>query len=238
MGGPYVLRDSPQSAAEAGAPQSPSREGRKSNPDRDHEHAANLERRAPDMDDAPRSDPPKGKGIRKDVARAREDRVEHRLRGEGDGHDAADPADRRAAGQERPDCQAVGRGPCDDTHGKRRGERQREPAAPEAGLRDRASARSDGEREKDADPDQVTEGEIDDSRQPEDQRVPDGDHAVDGTGGDPREEDLKRQAHRAEVKAVLRRARGRDRTPEPKPHELLLAARGVDYAPDRLGVGV
>jgi hypothetical protein len=57
--------------------------------------------------------------------------------------------------------------------------------------------------DEDPEPDEVTEREVDDSRQPVDQRVPDRQEPVDAAGGEAGEHHLEGQIHRRSVSPVV-----------------------------------
>jgi hypothetical protein len=176
-----------QCAAEAGE-----RECRDGDEDRAH-----LNGRAADMPEAAVSDPPERQRIREDVRGPVEEDDEQRPHRERNGERRADPTDDRAARAvrlDREEVRARARGRRDEQPDR---EREQEAATTDARLRHRAGARSDQQRDENAECDQLTEGEVHDARQPEDDRVADADEPVDGTSGKPARKDLQRQRHHA-----------------------------------------
>ena len=90
----------------------------------------------------------------------------------------ADPAERRAALEERLDHEQVAARADHDANEDADGERERVPRARDVRLRDRPGAGGHEQRREHAEADEVAEGEVDRPGQAEDERLPDRDEAV------------------------------------------------------------
>ena len=138
---------------------------------------------------------PERQRVREDVGGTVEEDEQQGPHGECDGERGADPPDHRAARAVRLDREEVRAGARRRRHDQPDGEREQEPAAADARLRDRPGARRDEQRDEHAEGDQLAEGEVDDARQPEDDRLAGGHQPVDGARRKPAGEDLKGDGH-------------------------------------------
>ena len=148
-----------------------------------------LDRRAADVPD------PERQRVGEDIGRPVEEDDEQRPHRERDRQGGADPADHRAARPVGLDREEVRAGACRGRHEQPDGQRQQEPAAPDARLGDRSGARRDEQRDEHTERDQLAEGEVDDARQAEDDRLAGGHQPVDGACGKPAREDLEGDGH-------------------------------------------
>ena len=193
--GVEVLRNRLERAPEPGALQQPHAERGERERRRGDEDRAHLDRRAAEVPDAVVAEPPERDRVGEHVGGPVEEDDEQRPDRECHGERCTDPADHRAAGPVGLDREEVGadaRGGRDDETDD---ERQQEPAAADARLRDRAGARRHEERHEDPERDQLPECEVHDAGEAEDERVPDRDQPVDGPRCETAGEDLESDRH-------------------------------------------
>ena len=117
--------------------------------------------------------------VREDVRRTGEHRTDHPAQGERDRERRGDPAEGRAAQQIGLDEEHVRGRSHSDAQEEPDRERDEESAEPEARLAHRPGARGHEQRREDRERDQVAEREVDDTRQPVDQRIADREETVD-----------------------------------------------------------
>ncbi len=190
-----VLGDRLERSAEPGSGQQSSPGGGEQQRSRGNEQRPCLDRRAADVPEPVVAQFPERQRVGKDVGRPVEEDEQHRADREGDGERRRDPPDHRAARPVRLDRQEVRA--CARCRGYEQpdDEGEDESAPTDARLRDGSRACRDHERREHAERDQLAEGEMDDTGQPEDERLPDGDEPVDGAGRESARENLEDDRH-------------------------------------------
>ncbi len=141
------------------------------------------------------TDPVERNRVREDVRRPREGRTDHAPESERDRKRGGNPAQGRAAQEIRLDEEHVRCSRERHAHDESHDECDQEASEADARLADRRRSGSHEQGGEHGECDEVAEREVDDPREPVDERVPDGEDAVDAAGGESGDDHLDDQAH-------------------------------------------